>query len=123
MPILEINTTTKVADIPSDFLVETSKTISEMIGKPLQSIAVYLHPEQLMAFGGTTDPCALVSLSSVGKISQDENIKYAKVITEIVGKLGVQPDRMYIIFTDLVRDNVGLKGTTLSGLDKLAGKK
>ncbi|XP_038056752.1 macrophage migration inhibitory factor-like [Patiria miniata] len=122
MPMFEINTNAKVANIPSNFVVDTSKTISEMIGKPVQQVAVRLNAGQLMAFGGSTDPCALVSMKSIGKISQNENIKYAKVITEVLGKLGVKPDRMYITFTNLAKDNVGFQGNTIFGLEKAAGK-
>ncbi|XP_022093287.1 macrophage migration inhibitory factor-like [Acanthaster planci] len=116
MPMLEINTNLKEEDIQPDFLVTTSKLFQEAIGKPMEYISVHLRPDQLMAFGGTNEPCAFVNVVSAGKISPEENIKYTKLITQIMGKLGVPPDRMYIIFHDIPRDNLGFKGSILSDL-------
>ncbi|XP_069789145.1 macrophage migration inhibitory factor isoform X3 [Narcine bancroftii] len=80
-----------------------------------QYIAVHIVPDQMMHFGGSTEPCALASLSSIGKISNKENKDYSKMLFDLVNKhLHISPSRMYIIFQDLDRANVGWNGSTFA---------
>lgn len=62
--------------------------------KLLQYVSVTVHPDQMMLFGGTNEPCAQGSLSSIGKISKQENIKHSKAIYDKVNSaLGIPKDR------------------------------
>ncbi|XP_071790104.1 macrophage migration inhibitory factor-like [Asterias amurensis] len=116
MPLLEIRTNVKKQNIPGDFLQTASKTFQETIDKPMQYIAVIVRPDEMMSFGGSTEPCAMVDFISAGKIGGEENKNYSKAIAALMEKLGVPSDRMYIIFTDLARDNVGYKGSTMAAI-------
>ena len=49
-----------------------------------------------MTFGGTTDPCAAVSLTSIGKVDANDNRKSAPQITEFIeSTLKIPKDRYY----------------------------
>lgn len=59
-----------------------------------QYIAVHINGDQMMMFGGKTDPCALCSLISIGKIGGAQNKQYSKLLCGLLNKhLGVSPDR------------------------------
>lgn len=51
-------------------------------------------PDVIMSFGGTTEPCAIANLMSIGALGVEQNKKHAKVLYELVEKeLGVPTDR------------------------------
>lgn len=59
-----------------------------------QYIAVHIVPDQMMMFGGKADPCALCSLTSIGKIGGAQNKQYSKLLMGLLNKhLGISPDR------------------------------
>lgn len=48
-----------------------------------------------MMFGGKGDPCALCSLTSIGKIGGAQNKQYSKLLMGLLNKhLGISPDRL-----------------------------
>lgn len=52
-----------------------------------------------MSFGGSTEPCAIANLMSIGALGVEQNKKHAKVFFELVEKeLGVSNDRYSILF-------------------------
>lgn len=47
-----------------------------------------------MAFGGSSEPCALCSLHSIGKIGGAQNRSYSKLLCGLLAeRLRVSPDR------------------------------
>lgn len=61
---------------------------------PTQYIAVHVVPDQLMTFSGTSDPCALCSLHSIGKIGGAQNRNYSKLLCGLLSdRLHISPDR------------------------------
>lgn len=61
---------------------------------PPQYIAVHVVPDQLMAFGGSSEPCALCSLHSIGKIGGAQNRSYSKLLCGLLAeRLRISPDR------------------------------
>lgn len=61
---------------------------------PPQYIAVHVVPDQLMAFGGSSEPCALCSLHSIGKIGGPQNRSYSKLLCGLLAQhLRISPDR------------------------------
>ena len=53
-----------------------------------------------MSFGGSNEPCAYVTLMSIGKLGPDENKKHSNVIMTALDKhLGISPARVcFLIF-------------------------
>ncbi|XP_069789144.1 macrophage migration inhibitory factor isoform X2 [Narcine bancroftii] len=115
MPTFVLSTNLSRSTIPDVLGEELTDLLSKTLGKPKQYIAVHIVPDQMMHFGGSTEPCALASLSSIGKISNKENKDYSKMLFDLVNKhLHISPSRMYIIFQDLDRANVGWNGSTFA---------
>ncbi|XP_030919014.1 uncharacterized protein LOC102044154, partial [Geospiza fortis] len=80
-----------------------------------QYIAVHIIPDQMMSFGGSTDPCALCSLYSIGKIGGQQNKTYTKMLCDLISKhLHVSADRVYINYFDMNAANVGWNGSTFA---------
>lgn len=47
-----------------------------------------------MAFGGSSEPCALCSLHSIGKIGGAQNRSYSKLLCGLLAeRLRISPDR------------------------------
>ncbi|CAH1801470.1 unnamed protein product [Owenia fusiformis] len=115
MPTLVFDTNLPEDKVPEDFYTAASNLIVEMTGKPIKYAAVHLHIEQLMSFGGTRDPCALVSFTCIGKLGVEENKSHTKKITAFVKKyLNVEADRMYVSFRDLPASECGWNNDTFS---------
>ncbi|KAL0818320.1 hypothetical protein ABMA28_008802 [Loxostege sticticalis] len=113
MPHLRIETNVPKNVITQDFILKAGAVIAKTLGKPDQYCAVSVIPDLPMSFGGSTSPCAIANLMSIGGLGVDQNKKHAKVIFELVEKeLGVPSDRMYITFQNETTSDVGFKGTT-----------
>ena len=62
---------------------------------------------QLVTFGGSSEPCALVTLNSIGNISPQENrVNCKKIHAHLETELGLSPKRVFIIFNDVERNNL-----------------
>ncbi|XP_046572758.1 macrophage migration inhibitory factor-like [Haliotis rubra] len=119
MPCFILFTNVATSDLPKRFLFETSKIIAKAIRKPesLNVVEVRIHPGQMMTHGGTTEPCANSELQAIGHISAEENIQMSKEISEFLQqKLGIDPSRNYIKFTDMKPYELGCEGTTIEVL-------
>ncbi|KAK8399209.1 hypothetical protein O3P69_003376 [Scylla paramamosain] len=78
---------------------------------------MHVLPDQLMTFGGTSEPCAVVRLISIGRLGVELNKKHAAKIFAFMDKhLGISNDRMFMVFQDLDSSTVGYKGTTFHEL-------
>jgi len=61
----------------------------------VQYIGVLIQPDQLMAFAGTKDPCALCSLDCIGKQGLEENKSHTQALmNKINTDLGIPKDRL-----------------------------
>lgn len=59
-----------------------------------QYISVCVQAQQMMTFGGTTDPCALIEVMSIGKLGVEENKVLSKIIFDFIKeKLGIEGTR------------------------------
>lgn len=67
-----------------------------------------------MSFGGTFEPCAHVSLISIGRLGVEENKKHSKVIMNELEKLGIPSNRVYIFFQDVHPFEIGYNKTTFA---------
>nr|XP_021145314.1 macrophage migration inhibitory factor [Columba livia] len=80
-----------------------------------QYIAVHIVPDQMMSFGGSTDPCAVCSLYSIGKIGGQQNKTYTKLLCDLISKhLHISADRVYVNYFDMNAANVGWNGSTFA---------
>nr|NP_001280082.1 macrophage migration inhibitory factor [Callorhinchus milii]AFM86345.1 Macrophage migration inhibitory factor [Callorhinchus milii]AFM87519.1 Macrophage migration inhibitory factor [Callorhinchus milii]AFM90501.1 Macrophage migration inhibitory factor [Callorhinchus milii] len=115
MPTFTLSTNLSREAVPPSLAEELTGLLARELGKPKQYIAVHIIPDQNMTFGGSADPCALASLSSIGKIGDTQNKTYSKVLFELINKhLHISLDRMYINFHNLDPAYVGWNGKTFA---------
>lgn len=115
MPTLSVQTNVKSAAVPDNLAKDLVDVVAKALGKPKSYVVVHVQPDQLMSWGGTDDPCAIVNLGSIGQISKEKNIKTTQTISgRLEQALGIKDDRMYIMFTDLQSQNVGYTNTTFA---------
>lgn len=90
-----------------------SSTISGTLGKPESYVMTGFQKVDAMCYGGSTDPCAFLYLSSLGAIDPETNTKTSAAIAPILEEeLGVPKGRYYINFLDSERSNMGYNGGT-----------
>ncbi|XP_071479683.1 macrophage migration inhibitory factor-like [Diadema antillarum] len=114
MPILHVSTNVKDVDIPSDFQANLSSVFQKAIGKPEKYIMVHLLPNQMMMFGGSREPLAKVDLASIGNLGVEENKVLTQVISAELGKIGIKPDRIVVVFKDIAAQDAGWNNTTFA---------
>ena len=62
--------------------------------RTIQYMSVSIIPDVLMGFGGTTEPCAQVHLTSIGKLGELENKRISQGVAAFMQThLGVPSDR------------------------------
>ncbi|WP_319760252.1 phenylpyruvate tautomerase MIF-related protein [Maridesulfovibrio sp.] len=110
MPFIRVETNVDVTG--EDFTAGISKLIAGNLGKPESFVMVCVHSGLKMSFGGKFDPCALLTLKSLGlQASQCKELSSA--LTGFMGeKLGISADRIYIEFADHDREMFGWNGGT-----------
>ncbi|XP_054075857.1 macrophage migration inhibitory factor-like [Rissa tridactyla] len=115
MPEFIVNTNISKDKVPESFTGELTQQLSKAMGKPAQYLAVQVSPDQLMSFGGSTDPCAMCFLYSIGKIGEQENKVYSKLLCDLLNKqLKIPSDRIYVSFFEISAGNVGWNSTTFA---------
>ncbi|XP_030074615.1 macrophage migration inhibitory factor [Microcaecilia unicolor] len=115
MPIFSVYTNVSKDAVPETLLAEFTQQLAKATGKPAQYVAVHILPDQLMSFGGSSDPCALCSLHSIGKIGGPQNKTYSKLISDLLKKtLHIPADRIYVNYIDMDAANVGWNGSTFA---------
>ncbi|XP_043913873.1 macrophage migration inhibitory factor-like [Protopterus annectens] len=113
MPMFVVNTNAPGSAVTDSLYEELTNELAKAMGKPEQYIAIHINPDQRMWFGGTSEPCALCSLCSIGQIGGSRNKTYSKLLSEQLKKhLGIPSDRVYINFHDMPASNVGWSGST-----------
>ncbi|XP_068940528.1 macrophage migration inhibitory factor-like [Petaurus breviceps papuanus] len=110
MPMFMVQTNVPRSTVPDSLLSELMTQLAKATGKPAQYIAVHISADQLMAFGGSLNPCALCSLHSIGKISEPQN-KLCELLTK---HLKIPGDRIYINYYDMNAANVGWNGSAFA---------
>lgn len=94
MPYIRVETNVEISD--ENFVAELSKLTAGNVGKPESFVMVSVHDALKMSFGGKADPCALLTLKSLGlQESLCEGLSAA--LSEFMGdKLGISADRIFI---------------------------
>jgi len=74
------------------FLIRQGKIIFPFFFQ--QYLAIQISPDQVMSFGGSTDLCGLCFLYSIGKIGEQKNKVYSKLLCDLLNKqLKIPSDR------------------------------
>ncbi|XP_008927831.2 macrophage migration inhibitory factor-like [Manacus vitellinus] len=115
MPKFIVNTNISKDKIPEFFTGELTQQLSKALDKPAQYLAIQISPDQMMSFSGSTDPCAICFLYSIGKIGEQENKVYSKLLCDLLNKeLKIPSERIYISFFNISPGNVGWNNNTFA---------
>lgn len=113
MPFLSITTNQELdAQAEQAALTKLSQACAEMLGKPESYMMVAMQSKVSMRFAGSADPCAAVTLASLG-LPESKTADYSATLCQIVGEiLALSGERIYIHFTSPERHMWGWNGST-----------
>ncbi|MFO8183638.1 MAG: phenylpyruvate tautomerase MIF-related protein [Candidatus Aegiribacteria sp.] len=95
-----------------DLLEKMSATVAEALGKPLDYVMASVSPSRI-SLGNRAGDAALVQVMSIGGLDPRVNGIAAVSITELLtAELGLDPERVYVTFTDVPGENWACGGTT-----------
>lgn len=113
MPYLNVSTNQtmdKAAQLAA--VAKLSQACAEMLGKPESYMMVSLNSDQCMSFGGSSAPCAIVGLASLG-LPESKTGDFSKSLCTLIGEICQLPsDRIYIHFTNPQRHMWGWNQST-----------
>lgn len=113
MPLIMLKTSVPIpVDKTDSILAAMSKLVAEATGKPESYIMATLeHVEGIMA--EETSPLAFADVRGIGGLTSDvNNAVSSKLCALLKRELGIQPDRVYMNFTDVSASSWGWKGGT-----------
>ena len=112
MPIITLFTNVaKAAAHDRQFGLKFSTLSASCLKKPHQYIMTNVQTGSEMTMGGTDDPCAHISISSIGSVTPSMNKETCAQLTELVAsEYKIAPERIYIVMMDTDRSMIGLGG-------------
>ena len=111
MPVLQITTNTTIDDANA-LAKQASRLAAEMLSKPESYVMVSINGNADLIFAGTNDPCAHLTLTSLG-LPETETKAYSETLCGFVEQqLGVPPARTYIEFVSPERHMLGWDNRT-----------
>lgn len=113
MPLFKLETSAELTEKKqADLLKALSKIISEEIGKP-ETYVMGSVTQSAMMMSGSREPAAFADVRSIGGLTRDVNRMIADRICSLLQKeLSLEPDRVYLNFTEFTRENWGWNSGT-----------
>jgi phenylpyruvate tautomerase PptA (4-oxalocrotonate tautomerase family) len=115
MPLIQLETSCSVSDPQKkQALAQTLSALAAAgIGKPQQYVMASVHDNMAMSMSGTGDPCALVTVKSIGGLSKAVNQSLTAQVAQVLqAELGIEPNRVYVTFAELAPTHWGWNGST-----------
>ena len=115
MPYLKLNTNVAVAeDAKPELLSELSQLMATETGKPERYVMVMveLAGDKAMLFGGSNQPMAYLECKSIGLSSTQTKPLAAAICQLLQSRLQIEPQRIYIEFSDCPANYWGWNGST-----------
>ncbi|XP_063664423.1 D-dopachrome decarboxylase isoform X1 [Pan troglodytes] len=102
MPFLELDTNLPANRVPAGLEKRLCAAAASILGKPADRVNVTVRPGLAMALSGSTEPCAQLSISSIGVVgtAEDNRSHSAHFFEFLTKELALGQDR-------LVRRNSG----------------
>jgi len=102
MPFLKIITNVPKSKIPINLFINLTNLLETVLKKPRAYCCVQIQTDQILSFGCSYQPCAIVTLSSVGRLGPEQNKIFSEVIMQVLEEhVGIIPYLTYIIFQDV----------------------
>nr|VFK17502.1 MAG: Phenylpyruvate tautomerase PptA, 4-oxalocrotonate tautomerase family [Candidatus Kentron sp. LPFa] len=113
MPYLKIQSNISVDGArKQSVLAKASASIAEQLGKPERYMMAAMDTDCAMLLGGSDEPLAFVELKGLG-LPESRTAELSDTISRLLlVELGIRPDRVYIIFSDIPRAMWGWNGGT-----------
>ena len=115
MPLIQLDTSCTMSDPDKrqSLAQALSRLTAEGIGKPEQYVMACIHDNVAMTLGGSTGPCALVTVKSIGGLSKAVNQTLASQVGQMLQKeLAIPQNRIYLTFEDVAPTNWAWNGKT-----------
>ncbi len=104
MPYLKVCTNLNMdEDEKNEFLKQASDTVSQLLSKPERYVLIEIESDQYLSMSGSTEPAAYVELKSIGLPEKDTAGFSADLCDFLKQALGLDPERIYIEFTNIPR--------------------
>lgn len=111
MPLLNIKTNTSTNDEKS-LALQASKMVADMLGKPESYVMVNVQTEQTLVFAGSDEPAAYLELKSLG-LPDSKTAEFSAALCKFINTtLGINPNRIYIEFSNPERHMWGWNNAT-----------
>ena len=114
MPLVNIYTSAAppAPEAADALLKSVSSSVAALIGKPERYVMVSVEHNPAMQFAGTDAPLAYLELKSIG-LPESATADASRALCELVaGETGVDPERIYIEFSDASRKMWGWNSGT-----------
>ena len=113
MPLVKLETSVAVDEArKKELLGGISKIVADVTGKPESYVMVTVQQSDI-AMAGTPGPAAFADVRGIGGLGGDVNKQLSKAICDLLnGALGIDPNAVYLTFTDVAAPNWGWNGGT-----------
>jgi phenylpyruvate tautomerase PptA (4-oxalocrotonate tautomerase family) len=113
MPFLKIQTNHALSGTDARALAgKASALVAEQLGKPERYVMVSVENNPVMQFAGTDAPLAYLELKSIG-LPETATADLSDALCHLVtSEAGIEPDRVYIEFSDAPRKMWGWNHST-----------
>nr|QIN85943.1 macrophage migration inhibitory factor 1 [Dirofilaria repens] len=113
MPYFTIDTNIPQNAISDEFLKKASRTVAKALGKPESYVSIHVNGGQAMIFGGSTDPCAVCVLKSIGSVGPNVNNSHCEKLFKLLAdELKIPKNRCYFEFVNISASAMGFNGST-----------
>ena len=113
MPYLKVSTNLNMSENDrNEFLKQASDTVSQLLSKPERYVLVELNTHLNLSMSGSTEPTAYIELKSIGLPEQGSAGFSSEICGFLKQTLKIDPERIYIEFTNVPRHLWGWNGET-----------
>lgn len=115
MPLIQLDTSSKLPspEERNTLAQALSKVAAQCIGKPEPYVMACVQDNMAMTLGGTTEPCALVTVKSIGPLTGEVNQALTREVSKVLKQtLRLAEDRVYCVFEERPATHWGWKGST-----------
>jgi len=112
MPLLKVQTNIEIPPaLQTSLLAQLSSTVAEALNKPERYVMVTLETVQSMMFAGSNQALAYLELKSLN-LPEAETKTLSATLCSLLQQLDIQPDRVYIEFSNAQRHMWGWNNST-----------
>lgn len=114
MPLMTIRTNATIDDAAvKPMLTACSAKVAALLGKPESYVMTLFDRVSGMTMSGSDAPACLVEVRSVGKLTGDQTRALSQTFCPLLAEhLGVEPNRIFLNFTDFPGAMWGFDGST-----------